>query len=1506
MNSNHGNTSDDRSTTVTTSAVESTKTGRGRGQRGGRGRGRTTGRTPTIYNRPSFIGREPTLKHDIFDYQETQQAQKYRDNIEALKIYIGRKHTKYTVELVSSLDTLNLDIPEELDVLTKASPTPGALKKWELDYKKREEQREIFHNFLASFYALIWGQCTLVLRDKLRSHATFHDIEHQQNGLGLLKLIKTLTHTYDNTKIHNVDTLDTYKWQYMTMKKHSHQSIADFYQQFQAHVQMCEEMDVQLYEPALALSVMAQRGSTFMMEDDKQDAHRQAVAMRFIRACGHGEYLQHLRNSFLDGKDIYPKRISDAFTIMDQRVPTRGATYASNVTNNSNEINTGIAFPTRWTSTTTSVNSGSTTHSDITTTLHNQSTSTDNGAYRSLQPIPMTHTHSGMIFSTKSDHNIPMTWILLDNQATTDIFGNANLLKDIHEVTTPLYIHGITGVLMIKQQGTLPGHGAVWYHPQVSVNILSMAKLKQQYHITYDSGEDNAFIVREHDNTQVKNIFHESDDGLYYHDVNNTQQIYITTVTENKQKYSHNDVKRADGVRALQKVIGQPTAKQLSYLLDHHLIPNSPFTSHDVRRAEQIYGPDLGNLKGKTTRRNPPTVDQIIQQCPNTIIEQYGNIMLSADVMHVNGIPFFITRSRHIHFGTVDVLPSLQTNHIGAALCRVVNIYARGGFQVTMALMDGAFAGLHDICNQLQIKLNTTSRDEHVGDVERYIRTVKERMRGISNTIPFKRLTHNMVMELAKAVIYWLNSVPSSTGVSPTMSPRTIITGQLLDYHKHCRYEFGEYVQTHEEHDNSLLSRTVGAIALRPTGNQQGGYFFMSLHTGRIINRLHATKLPMPSEVIIRVDQLAKAQNMTPSLAFGNRDNRLIAQDIVDDDETENAYIPTDEADSTLYYDQDSSPTSMVNNDTATDVNEYSDIPHSDMPTEVMHMNDVATASTMTNELTIPTGAENDRVTPLLDVVEENDHNVNDQDSVLDVVEESDHNEDDQDGVNQCLEADIETPMNTSHADSNQQDEQQNTVPVPAEDIVDKKMDDEMDAKYGTRSTRWNLRQRKQRTYDHKYDEHAEIFVAQSSEATMATPQMPIRRGLKMFGSQGISAVKAELQQLHDLKVMKAKPLTTTQRWEALGYLMFLKRKRSGKIKARGCGDGRPQRAYIPQEDARAHTVSTEAVFMTAVIDAIENRMVAVVDIPGAFMQADMDPGIYMRIEGAMAELLMEIDYDMYHPHMVMEKEKPVIYVELLKALYGTLRAARLFWETLSGKLQEWGFTLNAYDSCVANKQVDGHQCTITWHVDDLKISHVDGNVVRSIIQKIQDTFGQHSELSMHIGKRHDYLGMILDFTTPGILEIDMSDYIQVILQDTPTNLRGTSMVPAAKHLFTTRSDAPEISSQEQELFHHLTMQLMYLSQRGRPDIRTAVAFLSSRVANPDQDDYMKLGKLIKYLESTLHLTLRLQADETNLLQWWVDAAYATHPDMKGHTGATFPMGHGSIYSNSLKQKLVA
>jgi len=70
-----------------------------------------------------------------------------------------------------------------------------------------------------------------------------------------------------------------------------------------------------------------------------------------------------------------------------------------------------------------------------------------------------------------------------------------------------------------------------------------------------------------------------------------------------------------------------------------------------------------------------------------------------------------------------------------------------------------------------------------------------------------------------------------------------------------------------------------------------------------------------------------------------------------------------------------------------------------------------------------------------------------------------------------------------------------------------------------------------------------------------------------------------------------------------------------------------------------------------------------------------------------------------------------MLYVKLRKALYGTLQVALLFWKLLSNTLKEWGFTINEYDHCVANKTINGRQCTIIWHLDDLKISHVDKKV---------------------------------------------------------------------------------------------------------------------------------------------------------------------------------------------------
>lgn len=265
------------------------------------------------------------------------------------------------------------------------------------------------------------------------------------------------------------------------------------------------------------------------------------------------------------------------------------------------------------------------------------------------------------------------------------------------------------------------------------------------------------------------------------------------------------------------------------------------------------------------------------------------------------------------------------------------------------------------------------------------------------------------------------------------------------------------------------------------------------------------------------------------------------------------------------------------------------------------------------------------------------------------------------------------------------------------------------------------------------------------------------------------------------------------------------------------------------------------------------------------------------------------------------------MYVELLKALYGTLRAARLFWEKLSAKLREWGFTMNPYDSCVANKIVDGTQMTVAWHVDDLKVSHKKITAIREFAGQLNDEFGKETPITESYGKKHEYLGMTLDYSTPGEVKIIMSDYIKVILNDAPEDMRGQAATPASNCLFKVNTKNPiPLTGERKETFVHVVMQLLYISQRARPDIRTAVSFLCGRLQHADADDYKKAGRVIKYLRGTIDMPLTLRGDGTGIIKWWIDASYAVHPDMKGHTGGTMSMGSGSVYSTSTKQKLVA
>jgi hypothetical protein len=231
--------------------------------------------------------------------------------------------------------------------------------------------------------------------------------------------------------------------------------------------------------------------------------------------------------------------------------------------------------------------------------------------------------------------------------------------------------------------------------------------------------------------------------------------------------------------------------------------------------------------------------------------------------------------------------------------------------------------------------------------------------------------------------------------------------------------------------------------------------------------------------------------------------------------------------------------------------------------------------------------------------------------------------------------------------------------------------------------------------------------------------------------------------------------------------------------------------------------------------------------------------------------MLVRMDTKLYRKYVKDEHGKTVLYVELLKALYGTMHAVLLFWKLLSSKLVLWGFKINPYDWYVANKMIDGKQCTILWHVDDLKISHIDPDVNTSIIELIDAEFGKEAPLTITRGRIHDYLGMTLDYTEKGKVKIKMLDYVDKMLADLPAEMDGEAPTPAANHLFAVDDDQAKVTEQKAQFFHTYVAKTLFLCKRARPDLQTTVAFLCTRVQSCNEDDYKKLARMLKFLRAT-------------------------------------------------------
>ena len=875
-------------------------------------------------NRSKFRGNTDDMNGHVFQtHDESNNKQQFFKTLEALQEYIN-KHLDHPGDVSSLCDDFTVvDVskhePQDLD----PTITSAAKKRiWEKQLDHYVVRINTLGDNLLHLWSVIWGQCSYNMQTKLKAHGSFTIKRSATDCAWLLKEIKGVTNAFETTKLIFV-SLDKALQSYYTTYQTKNQNLDTFYKDFKAQVEVLEHYGANLGADDAYIKEVERTTTTLVKPTDVSSAssllfdatakqkfdtdmisynskvrkisRNRAIAISFIRRADRGRYgalWLDLQNQYSRGHDQYPTDLTNAYELLLNFLPPE-SNHLKNITNRPHHRSQpALQFMSAGTKV---AGTDGTTHDGITCYECK-----DEGHYASSCPkkgkkgpkkLTMQHVTalqvvlqnessdpntSNMTFVQNYKSPIPSSWVLLDSQSTVSVFRSPDLLSNIRRSSETLTVLTNGGPQLSDWVGTSSLFGQVWYNPSSLANILSLALVRKRYRVTMDTSIDPALNVHLPNGVIIR--FCEFESGLYYfdskhltHNSTNSQLIqyspppsshtFLQSVANNKQNFTRREIAHADRARRLYRHLGRPSEQQFQDILQKNLLRDCPVTPDDAKRAYHIYGPDLATLKGKTTNSTQPHVPTYRRvDIPAPILIEHNHITLCVDFMYLNGNPFLHTISKSICFRTISSVTSRSANTILRELRAVVRLYASRSLEVVCITGDQEFECVQDDFSP--IFMDIVDKDAHVPEIERSIRTVKERIRSTLHGMPFKSVPRLIIRGLAEFAVQSLNQLPALNGVSSTLSPHTIITGQQPRGYRQYQLDFGTYVQVFEDNDpsNTTKSRTTGAISLNHSRSSSGGYHFLSLVTGLRLARRQWTEVPMPEWVPKYVEDMAASE----------------------------------------------------------------------------------------------------------------------------------------------------------------------------------------------------------------------------------------------------------------------------------------------------------------------------------------------------------------------------------------------------------------------------------------------------------------------------------------------------------------------------------------------------------------------------------------------------------------------------------------------------------------------
>ena len=857
--------------TGATSAGRSTHGGRG--GRGGRNNPRGNGQGGRGLQRPArtnFKGDTEGMNGNVFEcFEEQADRRQFAKTREALEAY-AKKNLKFAEDMAQLFadDMMEpvLELPMALD--DDASIVEKAI--WAEELREFVKRKGVFKGNLALIHAVIYGQCSESMKDKLKSLTEYKDAMKQNNCVWLLQQIRAITLQFDAKRNGFISIMDAQR-SFLGCRQQSGQSPASYRDDLRAWAVTIAQQGGSIAANYKLIPAIDSNGNARSEEDRRSMAYEKTLAIALVTGADPSKYgtlIDDLSNQYAMGRDEYPDDETGAYNLLvNYKTPENLTRPRGHQASATASVASGMTFTQRSSNSISGTNG--ITHDDIECWQchgfgHYQSNCPSTAG--AVTPSGTTLVQHAFMMAQASASIIDPRWILLDSQSTISVFNNPAMLTNIRKSDHTLRALTNGGFQDSNMIGDFPNLGIVWYNPKSIANILSLADVRKVCRVTLDTSAEPVLHVHRLDGSVMSFVEHAS--GLYVFEsptdkafTSKSVNAYtlVSTVAEQKKLFSRRQIEAADTARELYRKLGRPDEAEFYSILTKNLIRNCPVTPDDARRALHIYGPDVATLKGKMTRTTAapraPTFAAV--PLPAPISAHHRNVTLCVDFFFVQGIGFLHTISRGIGFRTISPIADRTHKTILKEILLVIKLYTVRGLTIRDVHTDNEFECIREELRP--INMNIVTADSHVGEVERSIRTIKERLRACVHGLPFRRLPKLMITQMVADSVRCLNQFPRTNGISSTMSPSTIVTGAATPDYNSMRLELGTYVQVFEEHDptNTPRSRSLGAIALCPTGNTQGDYYFLSLSTGARISRHNWTVLPIPDTAIARVEALA-------------------------------------------------------------------------------------------------------------------------------------------------------------------------------------------------------------------------------------------------------------------------------------------------------------------------------------------------------------------------------------------------------------------------------------------------------------------------------------------------------------------------------------------------------------------------------------------------------------------------------------------------------------------------